>query len=83
MTFVRLLRLIRLTRNSAIRLGEPTLASDDSGLYVEMPSALRVSAPIPPRFECQKSILSVCSGTVLEMLKSATVSIDHQKGSLA
>lgn len=65
------------------RLGEPTLAFGNSGLYVELSSALRVSAPIPPRFECQKSLLSVCSGTVLEMLKSVTVSIDRQKGSLA
>jgi len=41
----------------------------------------------PPRFRpdlcVKRSILSVCSGTVLEMLKSVTVSIGCERGSRA
>jgi hypothetical protein len=65
------------------RLLEPTFLMSHLGLSVECKKPRHLAAPIPPRIVCQKSITSVCSGTVLEMLKSVTVSIGYVRKSLA
>jgi hypothetical protein len=65
------------------RLLEPTFVMSHLGLSVECRVPRHWSAPISPRFVCQKSIMSMCSGTVPEMLKSVTVSIGDERKSPA
>jgi hypothetical protein len=70
------------TRSQVKRLLEPTFLAQDFGLSAEMQVTLKSPAPIPPRLGGKSSILSVCSGTVLEMLKRVTVSIVCERRSL-